>query len=436
VKIAIIADDLTGANDSGAQLVRAGLRTSVMINDQRRPSGEHDAIVFDTDSRAVSGAEAYRRVQAVARTVVQDGAGDIYKKMDSTMRGNIGAELDAMYDVCSPDFVIIAPGFPRNGRQVIDGYHYLNGVPLHQSEAANDPKTPVTESFLPRLLAQQTDRPIAFVTYAEIRRGFDEVKRKLDQFKSYGIPYLIFDSEDESDLESIIRIVQATEYRVVWSGSAGLVSYMPLHGDANKIAPIKAMERDKDSDRTAPVLLAIGSASSESRKQVAFVLQQPDVIGVMVRCDLLVSTPDNSRDEIERACALASTGLAGGAHVALYCASDLDDVAKAQEMGRSHGWSPTEVSHRIAVIMGQMASRLLDKQAVAGIVLTGGDIAKQVITQLGASELTLIGEVETGVPIGRLTGGKNISAVTKAGSFGSERVLWASINSLQMRVGQ
>lgn len=87
------------------------------------------------------------------------------------MRGNIGIEIDAVYDAVKPDFMMIAPGYPKNNRTILEGIHYLNGVPLAETEIALDPKTPVTISYLPDLLKQQTNYSVGEITVTDLEAG-------------------------------------------------------------------------------------------------------------------------------------------------------------------------------------------------------------------------------------------------------------------------
>lgn len=99
MNLAIIADDLTGANDSGVQLARHGLKTTVLFDMDNESVRNYEAVVFDTDSRSINQLDAYEKVKQVAEFLTQAGFKSIFKKLDSTMRGNIGAEIDAIYEI-------------------------------------------------------------------------------------------------------------------------------------------------------------------------------------------------------------------------------------------------------------------------------------------------------------------------------------------------
>src|SRR5262245_12484195 len=100
--IAIVADDLTGASDAGVQFARQGLETLVLIDPRglAADDGAVEVLAVDTDSRARPAAEAYRRAREAAEAIGRAGFNHLYKKVDSTLRGNVGAEIDAVMDVC------------------------------------------------------------------------------------------------------------------------------------------------------------------------------------------------------------------------------------------------------------------------------------------------------------------------------------------------
>src|SRR5512133_2900134 len=151
IRLGIIADDLTGAVDTGVQFARHGLETLVLLESVETPSSE--VIVITTDSRDEPTVEAYRRARAAARVM---GGRFVYKKIDSTVRGNVGAELDGLMDELAIPRALVAPAFPATGRTTLNGIHMVHGVPLAESSFAADPLWPATESHLPTLLARQT----------------------------------------------------------------------------------------------------------------------------------------------------------------------------------------------------------------------------------------------------------------------------------------
>ena len=191
MRVCVISDDLTGASDCGGQLVGYGLDVSVVIQSQNSNRKEKEALIFNTDSRSVPAKEAYERVKKVSEWVKSGSFDMIYKKIDSTMRGNIGQEINAIYDTFHPDFVFIAPAFPEAGRQVIHGVHFLNQKQLHETEVANDPKTPVKDSLISRLIKDQSGREVGHLSYKDLHKGYETVFKKLVAFKKKNISYIL-----------------------------------------------------------------------------------------------------------------------------------------------------------------------------------------------------------------------------------------------------
>src|SRR5919107_6028349 len=148
--IAIVADDLTGAADTGVQFVHAGYRTAVLFRATEVLEDGLDAVVFYTDSRAMPAGFAAERVLGAARAARK--ARIVYKKLDSTLRGNVAVELAAALGGARRDRVVVAPAFPAAGRTTVGGIQRVHGVPVDETEMANDPHTPVREAHVPRRL--------------------------------------------------------------------------------------------------------------------------------------------------------------------------------------------------------------------------------------------------------------------------------------------
>lgn len=424
MKIAVIADDLTGANDTGVQLAKCGLSTFVSLKPEAPAPKEAEALVIDTDSRSLPQAVAYDRVLKAAKQLSSSSIEMIYKKMDSTMRGNIGAEIDAMYDAFAPDFVIIAPSFPKLGRGVINGTMYVHGQLLHMTEVAVDPKTPVNESFLPLLLTSQTTREVGHISVDDLSSEAEKVVEKIHEFRQDGIPYLLFDAVTEEDLAQIVHVVSLTGYRVVWAGSAGLASHLPLGQPQTELGTIT------NGSVRKPVLTVVGSVHGRSRKQLNAVIAQEEIAEIGLNPERVLANEEDREQEIVRVTVEAALILAQGKHVVLYSLGEEMDIMRAVQQGERYGYNRNEVSNKIAEALGEASVRIIRQHGIERLMLTGGDTAKQVCLRLNASHLRLIDEIEAGVPIGALNGTK-IFTVTKAGGFGSEDALVKAIAKLE-----
>jgi uncharacterized protein YgbK (DUF1537 family) len=140
LEVAVIADDLTGAADSGVQFVKAGYRTAVAFWGAPVPPEEDlDAVVIDTASRTMPAGFAARRVVEAGRAVRRVRI--VYKKIDSTLRGPVAAELAAALGATERERTVVAPAFPAAGRVTVGGMQMVDGVPVHETEAKDDRMT-------------------------------------------------------------------------------------------------------------------------------------------------------------------------------------------------------------------------------------------------------------------------------------------------------
>lgn len=132
--LGVIADDFTGACDVAVQFKKQGLETVVLTDIEFLGSfkGVFDVVVVDTETRNLTSEDAYRKVRRAVRLLRQNNVKLVYKKIDSTLRGNIGAEINAVMDELDVKAIIVAPAFPDQKRTVINGHLLVNGEPLEK----------------------------------------------------------------------------------------------------------------------------------------------------------------------------------------------------------------------------------------------------------------------------------------------------------------
>jgi len=422
LKIAIIADDLTGAADAGVQFTRRKWKTSVYFQSPDIVEPEDDVIIFDTDSRSVPVDEAYRRVKSVAEWLKERSVELIYKKLDSTFRGNVGAELDAVFDVFQPDFILCSPAYPDHQRMVKNGMLYIGDSLLDETEFARDPKTPVTDSFLPRLIENQSKRKTGLITLEDLEQGPAHVERMLHSFFKENRRYVIVDAVLNRHLEETVRLFRQLDFRLIWSGSAGLAHCMVgRDGATDHVLP----KTDK------PVLTVVGSLNRTTRTQLDVLLKETDVRAVVVHPERLIGQDGSRRREMERIYREAADHLAAGRHTVICTSGNQEEVEQTIDEGRRLGLDPPTVGDSISTVLGEVASMLVSGNLSERLILTGGDTAKQFCNAEQIRRFELIGEVDAGVPFGRLIGKKELYAVTKAGGFGSDHILVRSLKFLQ-----
>lgn len=412
-KLAIIADDLTGANDTAVQFAKQGISTSVKINlehnEEEKP--DSDVMVLNTDSRDYSSEEAYNVVKKAALLFRAQGIKHIYKKIDSTLRGNFGVEVKAVADVFKPELVVIAPAFPKNKRTTVGGYHFLEGVPLELTEIANAPKTPVHESYIPKMIAEQIGETVGLVPLIIIKKGPEAVRKEIEQHLSKGERWIVFDVAEDGHF-GVILAATASFDNILWVGSAGLANHLPemYSWSINKKKSLIKAE--------GPALLIAGSVSHLTQVQAKELLSKAEVRLVKINVSSLF---EDEKAEIQQCVKSIREGLFYGTDVLLASGLEDNDIISAVDAGQQRGLSGKEISEYTAQAIARIVAEL-DLRSISGLILTGGDTAVHVLRLLKAEKIKILAEVAPGIPLGFIEGGvcSGKLVVTKAGAFGEK----------------
>ena len=221
-KLLIIADDLTGATDAGVQRAKHGVRTLVTIKEDISKIAnnlQRKVLVVDTQSRHLPPYQAAARVTDVVRQSIDMGITRFYKKIDSTLRGNVGAELEALMSATMSNKLMFIPAHPKVDRFTKDGYQYVGVIPLHSTSFGGDPLEPITESFIPSILARQTDTDYHIVP-AEAEQAIAILRK--DQSGIY-----IFDCASYDDLSRIGHLLHDNDALRIMAGPAGFAELLP-----------------------------------------------------------------------------------------------------------------------------------------------------------------------------------------------------------------
>lgn len=423
IKLAVIADDLTGANDTALQFAKRNIKSSVEINFVEITDIEDkEVIVIDTDSRDLDKELAYKKVKDICEKISKYDIKCIYKKVDSTLRGNLGIEIKAVDDIFNPDIVIIAPAYPANQRITIGGYHLLEGKPIELTEIANAPKTPVKKSYLPAILGEQVDEKIAIIDFKLLRQKIDIVTKKISEFVKNGKRWIVFDIIEEENFITLMNAVKKYK-NILWVGSAGLAEYLPYYyrWTGEKFL---SMNRRKGS-----ILICAGSVSHITQNQVQTLLNKEKINLVKINMASLLEDKDN---ELMKKAQIINQLIKAQENILLATAQSDDEVEKAIEIGKKYNLSRKEVSEKIANIMAELI-RSINVNNLSGMILTGGDMAVHICRAIGVNSIKIISEIDSGVPLGYIESNKleKLFIVTKAGAFGKPDVFIKSIRAIE-----
>jgi len=417
-RLAIIADDLSSATDCGAQVVRSGLSVVVPLGGYSLPAQARAAQVIsvDTDSRSLAADRAYAKVKEASQQLVAAGWTDFYKSVDSTLRGNLGAEIEAVLDIVKPDCAIVAPAFPKYGRTTVDGVQYLHGRPLHETEFGTDPTAPVKDADIARRLAEGSRRRAGRLRLDQARAGSMQIKSAIQGLLADGIELVVVDIAEQDDLKRICLGLSQSDLRIVWVGSTGLAEFVPLAFGVASTS--NTIDQDLAID-SRPALALVGSASETTRKQLDYVQSNSQLKIITLDPTRVIENGRTAAAELERAGSDVGAAIDLSHDVALVVRASRDEIAATQQLGAKLNLSAAQVAQRIVHGLAQVGSRLVREGRVSGIVATGGDTANALCNALGVQALEILGEVEAGIPIMRLLGEQSLPLVTKAGGFGS-----------------
>lgn len=402
IKVLVISDDMTGNNDTGALLNQEGFHTVAALHD-RLPEEYlkgKDALCLNTDSRALPAREAKERVRKAIARYWKPGM-LCCKRIDSTLRGNIGAEVDGMLEMLPEGYkAVVVPAFPRAGRICIGGYVMVNGELLTSSGAQRDLKTPVHSAKVCEVLEKQTVRRSETVELPKIRKGVEKLSRKIRESEA---DILIMDAICEADINLISRACAVADIPIICVDPGSFTASMARRNYAEYEACSKN-------------LLVVGSISEVTRKQVAFLAEKEEVLICRVSVKRLLEDYEKLKREvleyvIENASAYENICL-------------LTDEKELEE-GVEAAW---EISGRFADI-GTCVWRSMQEE-IACVYLCGGDTAQDFLDRAGVCAIDIKKEVLPLAVCGRAIRAeqaideKGFQVLTKGGMIGSESTLY------------
>ena len=414
---AIIADDLTGAMDTGVHFLADGSRLSLRIQSgtplHLTSSAVDDVLVLDTESRALGPREAYDRIRAVTSELVAEGYLPFYKKIDSTYRGNVGAEIDAMLDLLEYPAAAVISAVPKADRTVRNGQCLVRGIPLHESESGADRLSPHVTSSTQEIVASQSERKSVVIDRNLTLRHPAELAAELARHIKKGAKILLFDTASDHDIRRIVKALHLVPKPLLLVGAAGLADALvgpgsPARSDDGSPGGAGQSSGAGHFLGSGPGLFVSGSLMRTTAEQADRLAGHTDRVGsITLSPNSVVSDPANEMNRIvEHAVALAQSGR----HVLLRT-SDTSD-----ELSETHS-----VAGDIARLVGRCARQMVESCSIDTLVLSGGSTAVAVIEALGVTDLRIIGEAESGLPVcnaGIPGSERYYRIVTKAGGFG------------------
>lgn len=421
MKYVVIADDLTGSNATCSLLKKIGLSTASIFKLEKDKNYKNDVVSYSTDSRAISKKDAYNRVFQTTQILKNNSVLLYNKRIDSTLRGNIGSEIEGMLDALNEDRVaILVPSYPDSGRIVVNKTMLVNGILLEHSDAGRDTKTPVISSNVEEIIKNQTKLNTAYFTLKDISKSKAELTKNIIE-KSKDNKILIFDSVTNEDIIKISKAVLKSNLKIITVDPGPFTMYY-------------SSEMKKITKTDKKILMVIGSATDTTKQQIEHILQHEDIFLVKMKPSLFFDKKTRL-EEIKRVCELIYKGINNYELIMLTTTPIGDDKRlDLQKISNDLNISIDEVSKIIAQTLTEAASDvLLTSNSFEGVYSSGGDITLALLEKLEAIGVEIRDEVIPLAAYGRIIEGKigNLKLVSKGGMVGNKETIKLCLHKIK-----
>lgn len=416
--VAIIADDLTGANDSALQFYLQGANTQILLsgNVDVENTSNTQTWAISTETRNVSPEDAFEKVKSVTRMLIDKFSPDyFFKKIDSTIRGNIAVETLTMLNELKWDAAVVVPAFPDEQRITVGGYHLLRSMPIERTEVSHDPKAPICESHLPTLLACQLQEEyrylIGHIELKTIMKGAGPILVRMNELINEGKKLIIMDAVSNTDIEQIALAIKKIDKEILPTGTAAFAKnlaklWFGMSGE-NEIIQQKIIPQ-------LPKCIISGSATPICAAQIA-ALKASDYFKDFAEYKLKfedISSGVNDNMVMDIVC-----NLSQGKNVLVHTTGLEDDLDSNGDPGDDENMS-------FPSLITDYLSRLACKIKVSAetiFIFIGGETAFKSCECMGANRLQLIDRVTGPIPLCLDSNGQWV--VTKSGNLGDAQTM-------------
>ena len=420
-KYIVIADDLTGSNATCSLFKKIGLRAASILKLQGDINYDVDVISYSTASRGLDKEEAYKKVSEAIKILKNKDVLVYNKRIDSTLRGNIGTEINAMLDNLEDDRIaVVIPSYPDSGRIVVNKTMLVNGVLLENSDAGKDPKTPIKTSCVESLIQKGIKYSSTYFTLSDIAQPIEEIAKKMQKaIKNSRV--LIFDAVNNEDIIKISKAIIHSDIDIVTVDPGPFTLYY-------------SKELQKKNHLEKKILMVIGSVTATTKKQIEYILQEEDIFLVKMKVEDFFEK-ETCLKEIERVIAYIKKGIASY-DLFLVTTSPIGDEKKAdlQKLTENLNTTVEEISKIIANTLTETIVKILkETQKFEGIYSSGGDITIALLEKLKAIGVEIREEVIPLAAYGRIIGGDfpNLKLVSKGGMVGDEKTIKLCLHKIK-----
>lgn len=410
----IIADDFTGALDTGVQFAASGVNTRVVTfadYDFKQVDPEVQVLVMDAETRHLSAKEAYKVVYDMTIRAMAAKIPYLYKKTDSALRGNIGSELAAMLHASGKKSLFFLPAFPKMNRHTKGGYHYIDGIPVSESVFGNDPFEPVTSSYIPEMIEGQCDVKVSVRALEHLNISDEEIYDAVQEDQKL----FVLDAQTDEQLEIWGNYLKKSDQLYLTAGCAGFGAVLP---DLLKIVGVH-----QTRVKLFPKFLMIcGSVNPITAMQLDYA-EKNGFLRVHLKTEERLNqefwTSAIGQERLREIKELLEK------HACMILDSnDLPGQDETKQYADRHHLSLESIRVRIASSFGHILKYLLNQAVERSLMITGGDTLLGCMEQLGVKEMEPICELAPGTVLSQFTlNEKKYQVISKSGGFGQETLL-------------
>ncbi len=422
----IIADDLTGANDTALQFHQRGANTKILLDSDCTPKVKAGTEVWalSSESRNVPSEEALARLEKAVKTFQENFTFDYYyKKIDSTLRGHIALETLRMVELLEYDAAIIIPAFPQEGRITVGGYHLAKGVPIGRTEIAIDPHSPITESHVPTLLRSHLKEAdaelVGTIDLRTVMMGAGPVLMRINDLIKAGKKLIVADATSITDIEQIVLAINKCEKKILPTGTAATAQVISKYW----LAGIEK-ESVSLSVGTFPRLIVSGTATQITANQIVKLEQSDDFENVnfipLETKDILEGVKDELVERI-------LTNLKSGVTVCVHTSNLIANFDGFSEDSFNAELTKEKLAGMITDYLAELTKAVTDRIEVILITL-GGETSYKCCKAINSNELKLVDEAAPAISICSDINRKWI--ITKSGNLGNSNTLIEILNYL------
>ncbi|MBQ7450331.1 four-carbon acid sugar kinase family protein [bacterium] len=416
--IGIIADDLTGANDTALQFHVAGVNTRIILNPNEKFSSCEDvkAWAIPTETRNISPELAYVKIKEVAQFMRDKLDIDyFYKKIDSTLRGNIAVEALGMLQVLELDAAIIMPAFPNENRVTVGGYHLSKGVPIEKTEMASDPHSPIYDSHIPTILQKQIgneyEHLIGSIELKTVLKGAGPVLNRLNELVEDGKKLIVVDAVSITDIEQVILALGKCNYKILPCGSAGAAQVI-----AKTLFPDAKKQTVQKTFSNLPKLVIAGSATELCANQIKKLIDSDEIENTY---SVSLTEEDFINGITPEVFERIKSRLNPNTVVIIH-SSDICQNEELQALLIEHELTKKQFASKIVDLLAELTKKLGEEKDFI-LVTVGGETSYECCKQLGCEFLNITDEVAPAIPLCIDNNSRFI--VTKSGNLGNINTL-------------